>query len=128
MKPKLTESAFQAGIIKLAELHGWLVQHNAMSRGNLRAHSSPGFPDLLLVHPDHGAAAIAAEVKVGKNTTTDAQRRWLYALASAGCHAVVWRPDPAPAAEKWLFRETSEPGDGHDFGTIGRRLRDRVNR
>lgn len=125
---KISEAAFQKSIIELAELHGWLVQHHAHSKGNLRAHTSPGWPDLFLVHPDYDAAAIAAEVKVGRNTTTDAQRRWLYALAGAGCHAVVWRPDPAPAAEEWLFRETAEPGDGHDFGTIGRRLRDGVNR
>ena len=125
---KLSESAFQASIIKLAEYHGWLVQHNARSDRNLRSHTSPGFPDLLLVHPDYDACAIAAEVKVGRNVTTDAQRRWLHALAKAGCHAVVWRPTPAPAAEWWMFRETAEAYDGEDFGDIGRRLREGVNR
>ena len=125
---KQTEAQFQASIIKLAELHGWLIQHNARSDRNLRSHTSPGWPDLFLVHPDYDACAIAAEVKVGRNVTTNAQRRWLYALAGAGCHAVVWRPTPAPAAEKWLFRETSESHGPEAFGTIGRRLRDGVNR
>ena len=114
----ILEKDFQAAVVKLAELNGWRIAHHAVSRKNLRSHTSVGVPDLLLFR--HGSQPIAAELKTGSNTTTEEQREWLMLLAESGFHAAVWRPRAAPPGEKYLFRETSE---GPDFGTIGRRLR-----
>ena len=129
----MTEAQFQAAVIELAELCGWRLLHVADVRGRLRSHTSVGFPDLMMVRrrprstmlPDYPQAArydmLAPELKVGRRTTTAEQLDWLHDLDGvAGCTAVVWRPDPAPPAERWWRVETAE---GPDFGAIGRRLR-----
>ena len=114
----MLERHFQAAVLEYAEYLGWRVAHHARSDRNLRAHSSVGFPDLILVR---GGWMIAAELKVGKRLTTDAQRAWLSEMdAVDGCTAVLWRPSAAPRGEPWGRVETSQ---GADFGAIGRRLR-----
>lgn len=98
--PFRREAEFQSAVIRLAELLGWRVMHHARSRGNLRAHSSVGFPDLFMVR---GGRQIAAELKTRSRTTTPEQRLWLAALADTGAHAAVWVPDPVDLtpAEQW---------------------------
>ena len=104
---------FMPTVIKLAQLCGWRPFHVHDSR-----RSAAGFPDLVMLNGD---SLIAAELKVGKNTTTTEQYEWLAEFDQVpGCTAVVWRPDAPPLAERWWRVETSE---GADFGAIGRRLR-----
>ena len=109
----MTEKAFQEQVIQLAKLCGFLPYHTRDSR-----RSAAGFPDLILIKD---AELIAAELKVGANTSTPEQRYWLEAFDNVpGCTAIVWRPNKPPKAEMWWRVETSE---GADFGAIGRRLR-----
>ena len=108
----MNEAQFQQQVTDLATMHGWKWYHTHDSRK-----SRKGWPDLFLVR---GFDSLAWEVKVGKNTTTKAQRDWLNALAGSGNEVAVCRPDAAPKAERWGgFVLTSE---GDDFGDIGRRL------
>ena len=111
----ILEDAFQAQIVKLAELTGWKVYHTHDSR-----RSQEGFPDLILVRLSR---MISAELKTRKETTTVEQQKWLYAFIGIGEYVEValWRPDAPPKAEHWHgLIETSE---GSDFGAIGKRLR-----
>lgn len=88
MKPvrfaAITEKQLQANVIELAGYLGWRCYHTHDSR-----RSQPGFPDLVLVHPDHGI--LFRELKRERNSpTTEAQRDWLYALQTAGGDANFW--------------------------------------
>ena len=113
------EADFQAAVTTDATVNGWTWYHTHDSR-----HSPAGFPDLVLIR---GARIIVAEVKVGANTTTEAQRDWLSVFAGVS-ETVLWRSEPAPRAELWRgIVETAAPlsGDnriGADFGEIGIRL------
>ena len=106
---------FQPEVIKLAKLCGWRrILHIRDSRKS----EGEGFPDLLMIKDGE---LIAAELKVGANTSTPEQRYWLEAFDGVvGATAVVWRPNKPPRAEMWWRVESSE---GADFGAIGRRLR-----
>jgi len=72
----------------LAPLLGWnLTYHTMRSKG-----SRAGFPDRVLVRDRR---VIFAELKREKKVATpltDEQRRWLDALAGAGCECYLWRP------------------------------------
>ena len=106
---------FQPDVIKLAKLCGW---RRILHIHDSRKSEGEGFPDLLMIRD---GKQIAAELKVGANTTTPEQRNWLESFEGvAGCVALVWRPTKAPKTEKWWRVETSE---GADWGAIGRRLR-----
>lgn len=97
-KPRITEKAFMAQIVELAKLRNWLVFHDLDSRRN-----APGFPDLILARVTReDAECIAAEIKVGKNEPTAAQREWLDALAFAGIRTFLWRPLDWPEIERTL--------------------------
>ena len=116
------EAEFQAAVIQYAEINGWRWWHDTDSR-----RSKPGLLDLLLWR---GPRHIVAELKVGSRTTTFEQCDYLAAAEAAGAEAVVWRPTPAPATERWHRIETSIPVEqplrmpfpGGDFGAIGIRL------
>ena len=86
LPPGLSEKAFQAEVVKLAEANGWQVYHTWDSR-----RSPAGFPDLVMLC---GPALVFAELKVAKNTTTPAQEEWLEGLAKVP-HVRVrrWRPE-----------------------------------
>jgi VRR-NUC domain len=72
MTPAVSERSFQAQVVKLLGLHGWLVYHTWSSR-----HSPAGFPDLLCVRDNR---VLAIECKTAKGKVTDRQRTWLTAL------------------------------------------------
>lgn len=95
-KRRISEREFQAQVVQLARLCGWLVYHTHDSR-----HSAAGFPDLVLVHPGRGEVAYA-ELKVPPNDATPAQAAWLAALRAAGQRAALWTPADWKAIEDVL--------------------------
>lgn len=95
-KVRQSEKQFQQVVLEAARLLGWRCYHTFDSR-----HSAAGFPDLVMVK---GFRLIFAELKVGKNKTTDAQRDWLADLevvaqftesvnAPSNVEVYVWRPE-----------------------------------
>jgi hypothetical protein len=81
----MTEKQLQDAVIGFATRAGWLVYHTHDSR-----RSQPGFPDLVLVHPDHGT--LFRELKTMAGKVSPAQGKWLDTLTAAGQDANVWRP------------------------------------
>ena len=82
-----SEAQFQAAVVELAHLRGWLVMHIHDSRRGLGA----GFPDLCLVHERTGEL-LFAELKTDSGRVSVKQQRWIDALALGGHIAAVWRP------------------------------------
>jgi hypothetical protein len=81
----MPERDLQAQVLQLAGMLGWLVFHPYNSQ-----RSTPGFPDLVLVHEATGALLFAELKQDGKHPTAE-QQRWLDALGQR--HDVhVWRP------------------------------------
>jgi hypothetical protein len=98
-RAKVSEKEFQQQVIDFAHLHGWKVAWFRPVRVQ-RADGSvyyetpvgadgKGWPDLILVK---GVKIVAAELKVGKNTTSPEQDRWLAVLATCCIPAFVWTP------------------------------------
>lgn len=67
--PAISERDFQAQVVQLAQLQGWLAYHTFDSR-----RSAAGFPDLVLVR---GSELIFAELKTDHGTVRAEQDRWL---------------------------------------------------
>lgn len=81
-----TEAQFQSLVIDLARRLGWRCYHTHDSR-----RSVPGFPDLVLVHADHGL--MFRELKrANGGRVTPQQHEWLDALTNAGQNAAIWKP------------------------------------
>lgn len=99
----ITEKAFQAQVIRLAELHGWMVYHTFDSR-----RSAKGFPDLVLVRYTHHPCLIFAELKTERGRVSVAQSVWIRALqvVAAKCPNLmgvfVWRPSMWSEIERAL--------------------------
>ena len=86
MKPRWThEKYFTKSVIKAASLFGWWSYHT--HRSEL---SGPGFPDLVMLHPDHGI--VYAELKMPKGKLTDHQKKWRDLLLSIDERWFLWRP------------------------------------
>ena len=85
----MTEKAFQAAVIQLAQLAGWNVYHAFDSR-----RSAPGFPDLTLAKKGR---VVFAELKSTRGTLSKAQARWLEATGGE-----CWRPSDWPRIEAVL--------------------------
>ena len=105
----MRERDFQDQIIQLAELCGWWVYHNARARGNLRSHTSVGFPDLVLVRnqptgTDHDL--MFWEIKTDKGRSTGRQIAWMQAINGAGGVAYEVRPSDWEWIEMILKGET----------------------
>ena len=101
MKP-ISEASFLQQVKALAYLHGWAFHHatpSQTSKGKWITTGAPGFPDLVMAHPERGV--IMAELKTTKGKTTTAQDGWMRALAPhVECY--LWRPDDLPAIERRL--------------------------
>lgn len=99
MLPPITEREWQAQVVQLARLHGFLVAHFrsvCVRRKNGSIHwqtpveaDGEGFPDLLCVRPGR---ILAAELKRDGGRITAEQRAWLRAFEAAGVPAYVWMP------------------------------------
>lgn len=99
----MTESQFQAQVVELARLRGWLVHHtrpalNRSGRWSTPITGDPGFPDLILARRGR---VIIAELKSEQGRVSTAQRRWLTELeldtvtelgAEQTVEVFVWRP------------------------------------
>lgn len=97
-KPHITEKQFQAAIVQYAKRRGWMTYHTRDSRG-----SAPGFPDLVMARVTReDAECIVAELKIGENEPTDAQKEWLDVLAFAGIRVFVWKPSDWDEIERTL--------------------------
>ncbi len=98
-----SEASFQAAVIAFARLHRWRAYHTADSR-----RSEEGFPDLVLVR---GSRLVFAELKVGSNTASAAQREWLAALGAVAevtdgaVECYLWYPSSWPEIERVLGAE-----------------------
>lgn len=90
----LTEKQFQAHVLQLASLYGWLVFHPYDSR-----RSAAGFPDLTLVR---GGKLLFVELKTDRGRSTPDQRLWLDALRATGADARLWRPKDFAEIEETL--------------------------
>ena len=80
-----TEADFQAKVLELAKVCGWLAYHTFDSR-----RSQPGFPDLVLVRPPQ---IVFVELKSARGAVRYEQAVWIAALSA--CTDVttrLWRP------------------------------------
>jgi len=94
---RISEKQFQAQVLQLARLSGWLTYHTHDSR-----RSQAGFPDLVLVRPP---AVLFAELKSEGGGLRPEQRGWLRALeACPGVAVRLWMPGDWPEVEEVLAR------------------------
>lgn len=99
----MTEAAFQNSIVAAAQAAGWLVYHTHNSQ-----RSQPGFPDLVLVHPEHGLRF--AECKAVNGILRPEQVVWHEALAEAGLTVRLFVPGGEPEIERCLRLEPGSLG------------------
>ena len=85
----MTEGQLQRAVIELAELMGWRVYHVTNVKGLLRAHTSPGFPDLVLAKAPR---VLFREMKNATKKPTPSQVEWLTLLDACGKDVAIWRP------------------------------------
>ncbi len=92
----ISEKQFQAQVIELAELTGWLVYHTYDSR-----RSQAGFPDLVMIRAPR---IIFAELKSADGKIRLEQQMWLDELRKcAGVETYLWRPDDSDQIE-WTLK------------------------
>ena len=93
----MTEKEFMGQVVELAKLTGHLVYHTYDSR-----RSEPGFTDLVIVGK-RSEKPLFAELKVGRNGLSDAQREWGRTLSMCpGADYRIWRPRDWPEIESTL--------------------------
>jgi hypothetical protein len=92
---RISEAAFTALVIELAQLAGWRVAHFRPCRTEKGWRTAvqgngAGFPDLVLARPPR---LIFAELKVGRGLLSHEQNAWLIALGwPREVEIEVWRP------------------------------------
>lgn len=92
---KVSEAAFQAQVIALARLCGWLVHHSRPALRRSGRVSTPvagdvGLPDLVLAR---GGVVLFVELKAEAGRVAPAQRAWARAITGAQVvpeGVVVW--------------------------------------
>lgn len=96
--PRLKEAEYQKTIVATAQLAGWLVHaerpaQTAQGRWLTNQQGRPGFPDLVLVHPQRGQL-VFLELKRKPNKPTDDQLLWQFGLQRASQIArIVYVPE-----------------------------------
>lgn len=87
LEAEAPEDALRSRIQALCQVTGHLYYHAKKSQG-----STPGWPDLTLVHPA-GGPVLFWELKRADQEPTPAQRQWLEALRNAtGLACAVYQP------------------------------------
>lgn len=95
---EISEADFQESVIRHALLRGFWVYHTFDSR-----HSEAGFPDTVIVHPEHPDwPVVMAELKRETTKPTTAQQAWLEALDGRQIVTRLWRPSSWPEIEEVL--------------------------
>lgn len=89
---RISECAFQAMVIELAEWLGYRVYHEYDSR-----RSTPGYPDLAMIRactPQYPFPPryLLVELKKEKGKLRPDQLFWLTTLAATNTECYVWRP------------------------------------
>lgn len=98
----ISEKAFQAQVIQLAELNGWMCHHEYDSR-----RSTPGMPDLVLLHP--AGYLHIAEIKTERGRLSAAQKVWLKAFRLVHAIMAVYSvPDRYFGVHVWRPRDWAE--------------------
>lgn len=87
----MLEKDLQKGVVDVAKILGYLVQHTRVAWTG-KGYRTPiqgnvGFPDLVLV--GHGRC-LFIELKCGRNTLSPEQSTWIEALRAAGQEAYVF--------------------------------------
>lgn len=82
----MSERQLQDQVIELAKRMGWMSFHDYDSR-----RSTPGFPDLVLVHPKQ-RRIVWRELKSETGTPTPEQKAWISTLLLVGEDVDIWRP------------------------------------
>lgn len=101
-----TEAQWQKQIADMARTHGaTVIYHTYDARG-----SDKGYPDLTIVHPDHGTFWF--EVKGPRGKLSDAQRETLRNLQYANKHAYVVYPRDFTLVDALLRGEVPRPQRG----------------
>ena len=97
----MTERELQKAVIQLAETTGWMVYHVQNVKGHLRAKTSVGFPDLIMIRDGQ---LVVAELKSEKGKLSQEQIHWLTSFnwLDKNCRVFVWRP------EQWLNGDIEE--------------------
>jgi len=90
-----SEAVFQAQVIRLAKMNGWMVFHPRKAQAKdgrwlTAVQGDVGFPDLVFAHRLRGV--IFAELKSSVGRIEDAQAKWLEELVLGGAEAYIWRP------------------------------------
>jgi hypothetical protein len=88
------EKDFQSRVTDMCDWLGLRYYHTYDSR-----RSNPGFPDLVIVGPNH---LIFVELKATKGRVSAAQQEWISALEAADQDAYVWYPEDWPVVQKTL--------------------------
>jgi len=84
----VSEKKWQETVIAVAKARGYLVFHTYDSRK-----CTPGFPDLVLIHPGKGRLVVA-ELKTVTGKVEPEQERWLkcFTMVTGRPSVYVWRP------------------------------------
>jgi hypothetical protein len=89
----MSEDELLRNILDLALRLGFLIHHDRPARTatgwRTAIQGTPGFPDLVLAHPDT-RRCLVAELKSEKGRLEPFQKEWISALRPLG--AIVWRP------------------------------------
>lgn len=93
------EDAWLDKVMRTAAELGWQRRYHTHDSRR----STPGFPDLVLVHPGHHRV-IFAELKSEKGKLTAEQAGWIADLRDCGLEVYVWRPVDLPQVDYVLAR------------------------
>jgi len=81
----------------LAKVYGWSLYHQVDAvfcptcrKPTFSKKDGPGFPDLVLAHPN--GRLIFAELKSQKGPLREGQAEWLQLLAKGPAEVYIWRP------------------------------------
>lgn len=94
-----TEQGFTDAVVECAQMYGWLVHHDRPARTvhgwRTAIEGDPGFPDIVAV--GYGRLVVA-ELKVGRNKTSNHQEAWLWRFKAVSelfdlVEVHLWKPD-----------------------------------
>ena len=80
-------------VLDLAQLRGWLWQHEWDSRRKAGRTGSAGCPDLILLRPPR---LLWVELKTARGRLSSEQQEWKDQLQAAGQEYYLWRPADWP--------------------------------